>query len=356
MRIVFTGGGTGGHVFPNLAVIKEVRGQRSEVSVFYIGEKGAMEEKLVVQAGIPFYGIYAGKLRRYFDFKNFVDVFKLPVGFFQAFFILRKLRPQIIFAKGGYVSVPVVIAARFLGLPVWLHESDFSPGLANKICSRFAKKIFVSFEESRRFFSGCNVEVVGNPIRKWLLKGDKEIGYRLTGFSREKPVILIMGGSTGAQSLNKLVEKILPKLLKHTQIVHIIGVTPTSYKLQATSYKQFEFLNEDLAHIYAISNLIISRAGSGAIFEILALKKPMILVPLPAEASRGDQIENALVFAQRGWARVIHQDKVTPEEFLKEILDLLNDKKAQTQMIENQKRVDYGSSALKIAKAILCEI
>lgn len=323
-----------------------------------------MEEKLVTQAGIPFFGIYAGKLRRYFDFKNFVDVFKLPIGFFQALLILRKLKPKLVFAKGGYVSVPVVLAAAFLKIPVFLHESDFSPGLANKICSKFAKKIFLSFEESAQYFLGKKTEVVGNPIRKWLLKGNKEIGYKLAGFSPSKPVILIMGGSTGAQSLNKMVEKILPELLKETQIIHITGVSNPTFGIlsrrfgrdpgftsgHSTFYKRFEFLNEDLAHIYAIADLIISRAGSGAIFEILALKKPMILVPLPTKASRGDQIENALVFAQKGWARVIHQDKLAPKDFLKEILYLLRTKAVQTSMIENQKKADFANAAKKIAR------
>ncbi len=313
-----------------------------------------------MQAGIPFYGIYAGKLRRYFDFKNFVDVFKLPVGFFQALWILRKLKPKLVFAKGGYVSVPVCFAARVLKIPIWLHESDFSPGLANKICSKFAQKIFLSFEESRQFFPRKDVEVVGNPIRKWLLKGNKELGYKLTGFSPSKPVILIMGGSTGAQWLNRMVEKILPELLKHAQVVHITGENP-NLKIQMPNksqnpnakYKTFEFLNEDLAHIYAISDLVISRAGSGAIFEILALKKPMILVPLPAKASRGDQIENALAFTSHGWARVIRQDKISPENFLKEILYLLYTKAVQARMIESQEKADFSNAAKKIARAIL---
>lgn len=328
------------------------------MELFYIGEKKEFDEKLVKRAGITFYGIHAGKLRRYFDFRNLSDLFKLPIGAAESLKILWELKPDLVFAKGGYVSVPVCVAAWLLRIPIWLHESDVSPGLATKICSRFADKIFVSFEESKDFFKHKNIEVVGNPIREFLLKGGKEKGYKFTGFSEKMPVVLIMGGSTGAQSLNKMVEKVLPELLKHVQVVHITGdsyISPPDERggtFHNSHYKQLKFLNEELADVYAISDVVVSRAGSGSIFELLALKKPMILIPLPTKASRGDQIENALVFAQRGWARVIHQDKSTPEDFLKEILYLLNDKKAQARMIESQKKADFSNAACAITNVI----
>lgn len=333
-------------MFPNLAIIEELK-----VEVFYIGEKHGPEEELVKKYHVPFYGIHAGKLRRYFDFKNFIDIFKIPLGFFEALKILRKLKPDLVFAKGGYVSVPVVFAAWILRIPVWLHESDVSPGLANRICSRFVKRIFLSFEESEKYFEGLAAArlVIGNPIRREILNGSPAKGYKLTGFSPRKPVLLIVGGSTGAQSLNKLVFKILPKLLRKVQVIHITGKNiSTTYNLQpTTSYKSFPFLHAELAHIYAITDLAVSRAGSGGIFELLALHKPMILIPLPRAASRGDQIENARVFAKHGWAQMLEQDGLTPEKLLRAIIHFL----------ENPERQKAGEkftlAARRIADAIM---
>lgn len=337
--------------------------------VFYIGEKGGPEEKIAEARGIIFYGIHTGKLRRYFDWRNFVDVLKVPIGFFESLRILKKLNPDLVFAKGGYVSVPVVLAARFLRIPVWLHESDVSPGLANKICSRFAQKIWLSFEESRKFFKNQNAEVVGNPIRREILKGDKAHGYKLTGFSQKHPIILIMGGSTGAKSLNKLVEAILPQLTKKAQIIHVTGTHELSecassyrprraqpllskYRFASTHYKTFEFLNEELAHIYSIADLIVSRAGSGGIFEALAWHKPMILIPLPKTASRGDQIENAAVFEKHGWAMALDQNTLTPSKFLNSIQAFLQNEHLQAAMTERQKKAKFMHAASRIAEAI----
>lgn len=368
MRIVFTGGGTGGHVFPNVAVIRELRNKEFGISnfeCFYIGGKKFVEEKIIRDEGIPFYGIHVGKLRRYWDIKNFIDFFKIPIGFFEALRILRKLKPDLVFAKGGYVSVPVTLAAWVLRISVWLHESDVSPGLANRICSRFAQKIWLSFEESRKWFEGSRigergtVEVIGNPIRKEMLHGSVEKGYKLTGFSgatKKLPVVLIMGGSSGAQSLNELVKKILPELLKKVQVIHITGFVIASHDVRRgeaisprnnKNYKSFEFLHADLAHIYAITDLVISRAGSGAIFELLALKKPMILVPLPRFASRGDQIENARIFEKHGWATTVNQEKISPHEFLQVILRELHDKKRHPTQIQ------FTNAAEKIVQSIL---
>lgn len=224
-----------------------------------------------------------------------------------------------------------------------------SPGLATRLCSHRAQKIFLSFEESKKFFTHTNVEVVGNPIRRDLLHGNREIGFQLTGFSLTRPVLLVMGGSSGAESLDKLIEKILPDLLKKANVVHITGAT-----LHPHHYKSFPFLNEDLAHIYAIADLVVSRAGSGSIFELLALHKPMILVPLPSSASRGDQIENARVFEEHGWALVSEQDKTSPQEFREKIYTLLQNEKARDHMIKEQKRAaSYLEAAKKIAKAII---
>ncbi len=297
-------------------------------------------------------------MRRYFDWKNFTDTLKIPLGFFESLRILKKLKPDLVFAKGGYVSVPVVLAARMLKIPVWLHESDVSPGLANKICSRFAQKIWLSFEESRKFFPRKNTEVVGNPIRREILKGNPEKGYKLTGFSSHgpsrKPIVLIMGGSTGAQSLNKLVDAIAPQLTKKAQIVHITGyrLPVTRYRLPVTRYSQFEFLNDELAHIYSIADIVVSRAGSGGIFETLAWHKPMILIPLPKTVSRGDQIENARVFEEHGWAMALDQDALTPAKFLNSIQAFLQNQPLRTAMTERQKKAKFTHAASRIAEAI----
>ncbi len=280
---------------------------------------------------------------------------KVPLGFFESLKILKELKPDLIFAKGGYVSVPVVLAARIRGIPVWLHESDVSPGLANKICSRFAAKIWLSFEESVKFFPGKNVEVVGNPLRREILKGNSEKGYKLTGFSEKHPVVLVMGGSTGAQSLNKLVEEILPQLTKETQVVHITGSASRRYpdlRLHRSRYKTFEFLHEELAHIYAIADLVVSRAGSGSIFEILAWAKPMLLIPLPKGASRGDQIENARVFESHGFAVMREQDTLTAEGLFGQIQNLLKNETLRKSMAEHQKRANISDGASRIAEAI----
>lgn len=305
------------------------------------------------QAKIPFRGISTGKLRRYFDLKNFTDFFKVPLGFLQSLKILGEEKPDLLFAKGGYVSVPVVAAARLLGIPVWLHESDVTPGLSTKICLRFASKIWLSFEESKKYFHGKRIEVVGNPIRKMILNGNREKGFLFTGFSDKKPVVLIMGGSTGAQSLNKIIYEILPDLLKEAQVIHITGPPAKRGATSHRGYKQFEFLDEELADCYAISDLIVSRAGSGGIFEILALRKPMLLIPLPKTASRGDQIENAEVFSSKGFAISVDQEKITPLEFLETIKNLLCNEMLRKRLTENQGKVDFSRAAGIIAQEML---
>lgn len=360
--MAFTGGGTGGHILPNIAIIDELKKICGNIcEFFYIGEKNSFEERIMTARGIPFYKIRAGKLRRYLSFKNVVDMFNVPFGLIEAVFALRKIKPDLVFAKGGYVSVPVVLAAHFLKIPVWLHESDVSAGLSNKICSRFAQKIWLSFGESKKFFAGKNVEVVGNPIRAEILKGNADRGYELTGFSKNKPVILIVGGSTGAQALNKIVFEALPELLKKTQVVHITGALAPhieSAKLAREfeikkGYRRFDFLEEELAHIYAITDLIVSRAGSGSIFESLACAKPLVLVPLPKTVSRGDQIENAQVFEQKGFAVMLDQKGLSSSRFAESVLGLLNNESFRTSMVKNQKNAQYKNAAKKIAQAIV---
>ena len=311
---------------------------------------------------IPFYGIHAGKLRRYFDFKNVIDAFKVPLGFFEALRILRQKKPTIVFAKGGYVSVPVVFAARALGIPVWLHESDLTPGLSNRLCSRAASQIWLSFEESTRYFAGRDpqsVHVVGNPIRREVTQGNKKRGYEFTGCSSEKPVVLVMGGSSGAASLNALIFKIIPQLARHAQVVHVTGALTDEIRAlcdtlvqKEKSYHHFDFIGEELSDVYAITDLAVSRAGSGSLFELLACGIPMVLVPLPKSASRGDQIENAASFATRGWATALDQDSLTTERLAEVITQFVKDENMRTGMINAQKNATLTHGASEIASAL----
>lgn len=311
---------------------------------------------MIEAEGIDFYGISAGKIRRYWDLKNFTDFFKVPFGIIESYKILKKLKPDLIFAKGGYVSVPVIFAACALGIPVWMHESDVSPGLANKICAKFADRIFLSFEESRLFFKNARVSVVGNPIREEILRGDLNKGCKFTGFSKDLPVILVVGGSTGARSLNQLVYEILPELLKKTQVIHITGQEAAKFlpsaNLEKTRYRAFEFLGKELADCYAIADLVVSRAGSGSIFEVAAVGRPLLLIPLPRYASRGDQIENAACFANKGFAFALDQETLSPQQLKKTIFEMMKDKVLREKMVQSQKIALQKDAAHKIAQEI----
>lgn len=341
---------------PNIAVINALNERNNNLEFFYIGESNSIEQRLIKKLNVRFFCISAGKLRRYFSLRNFLDFFKVVIGFFQAMFLLLKLRPDLVFAKGGYVSVPVTVAAWILRVPVFIHESDVSPGLSTRICSRFAREIFVSFKETKISPSipQAKIHVVGNPIRSQLLKGDKRRGYEFTGFSPKLPVVLFSGGSTGALSLNELIYKALPELLRNVQVVHITG--PHTSLIKNPHYRAFEFIEDELADIYAISDLSVGRAGSGSIFELLALKIPMILIPLGRDASRGDQIENAMVFEQNGWALMLDQKELTSEKLCGEILRLLKDKKALQTMREHQSESHLNNSAAILADRIRSKI
>ncbi|MBI2453682.1 UDP-N-acetylglucosamine--N-acetylmuramyl-(pentapeptide) pyrophosphoryl-undecaprenol N-acetylglucosamine transferase [Candidatus Peregrinibacteria bacterium] len=362
MRIVFTGGGTGGHIFPNAAILKELAAF-PKIQPLYIGERASLEEALCRTEGVPFYGIFAGKMRRYFDWKNFLDAAKTPVGFFQALSLLRTIKPRLVFSKSGYVSLPVMVAAAVLGIPIWLHESDLSPSLATRLGARWAEKIWLSFDSTRSYFPLKKTEVVGNPVRQSLLRGSRAEGFRLAGFSAGKPVLLVMGGSLGAASLNSLVFQAIPELVREFQILHITGgrdgekfSNRAEYKgslLMQRNYKSFVFADETLlAHLYAITDVCVSRAGSGAIFELLVLRKPMFLVPLPNMASRGDQMENAEYFRSRGWATVFMQEKASPQGFFADLKAFWHDREGLRSMRKSQEAVDFSGAARRIAQAM----
>ena len=306
-KIVLTGGGTAGHVSPNIALLPYLKEAGYEVT--YIGSKNGIEKNLIADFGLPYVGISTGKLRRYFDVKNFTDPFRVINGFREARKFLKKYKPDVVFSKGGFVSVPVVRAAGSLHIPCVIHESDMTPGLANKLCFHAAKKICCNFPETLEMLPAGKAVLTGTPIRGELFTGDREKGLAICGFSDDKPVLMVMGGSQGAVSVNNAVRGNLDELLKRFQVVHLCGKGHLDASLEKTEgYRQFEYVKEDLKHLFAAADLLISRAGANAICEILALGKPSLLIPLPTKGSRGDQILNARSFAEQGFSEVLEDE------------------------------------------------
>ncbi|WP_066306688.1 undecaprenyldiphospho-muramoylpentapeptide beta-N-acetylglucosaminyltransferase [Bacillus sp. FJAT-29814] len=315
--IVFTGGGSAGHVTPNLAIISEIR---NDWNIQYIGSKKGIEKELIEKIQIPYHSISSGKLRRYIDFENVVDVFRVLKGCLDARRILKKLKPDLVFSKGGFVSVPVIVAARSLKIPIFIHESDMTPGLANKISQRFATKIFTSFDETVKFFPKGKAVAIGSPIRKEVLAGSAEKGRRFLGFHGGLPILTIMGGSLGARKINEAVRDVLGQLSAKYQIVHLCGKNNLDQSLEGVSgYKQFEYVHDELPDILAATDLVITRGGSNAIFEFLALKIPMLIIPLGLQQSRGDQILNAKAFAEKGFSLTLEEERLSGDSLLQHI-------------------------------------
>ncbi|MFS0784807.1 undecaprenyldiphospho-muramoylpentapeptide beta-N-acetylglucosaminyltransferase [Shouchella sp. 1P09AA] len=317
-KIIFTGGGSAGHVTPNLAIINEMN---ADVwSIAYIGSYNGIERELVEKSGIPYFGISSGKLRRYFDTKNITDLARISNGLRQARKILKKEKPDVVFSKGGFVTVPVVIAAYSLGIPVHLHESDLTPGLANRIAKRFTKTFYTSFAETAKHFPSDATHVVGSPIRKDLLTGSRTKGLSLTDFVKQKPVMLVMGGSLGAKAINEGIRHSLDELLNTYQIIHICGKGHLDPELDGKrGYKQYEYVHEELPHLMQAADLVVTRGGSNAIFEFLALQIPMLIIPLSRQSSRGDQILNAQTFVKNGYAHMLEEEAIKDDSLVKEI-------------------------------------
>ena len=320
-RIVLTGGGTAGHVTPNIALLPRLKDLDYEV--FYMGSYDGIEKKLIEDFDIPYYGIATGKFRRYFDPKNFSDPFRVVKGMREARKYLKEIKPDVLFSKGGFVSVPVVRAASSLGIPCIIHESDMTPGLANKLCIPVAKKVCCNFPETLEMLPAKKAVLTGSPIRQELSQGDKKAAYELCGFDSSKPVIMVVGGSLGSAAINQAVRDILPDLLKDFQVVHLCGKEKVDNLLLTTKgYKQFEYVRSEMKDIFAMADIVISRAGANAISELLSLKKPKILIPLPASSSRGDQILNAKSFESQGFSIVIDEDDLTKKLLLEKVQEL----------------------------------
>jgi len=350
-RIVLTGGGTAGHVTPHLALLPHL--QKEGYEIHYIGTKNGIEHTMIgALEGVTYHTVQSGKLRRYFDWKNFTDPFRVLAGAFQSAYLIGKIKPDVCFSKGGFVSVPVVIGCWLHRVPTLCHESDLTPGLANKICMKFAQRAATTFPECAKAL-GAKATFTGTPLRPELFSGSREKGLEMAHFSPDKPVLLMMGGSLGAQSVNTALRKALPKLLDKMQVFHICGKGNLDESLSGLSgYYQVEFLSEELPHALACADYILSRAGANALCEFQALGKPMLLVPYPMGASRGDQVLNAQSFEKRGLAKVLPQEKMTENTLADEIFNLIENGDSYRRALHDAPPADGTNAVLQMIKEL----
>jgi len=346
LKIVLTGGGTAGHVMPHLALMDSLKTKFSKI--YFIGSRFGIEKQIIQKAKIPYYGITTVKYSRNFTFKNLAIPFKLLKGKSEAKKVLKKLAPDIIFSKGGFVSVPVVLAAKSLKIPVVLHESDFSMGLANKICAKFCKKVLTTFENTAKTVKDNKGVFCGAPIRQKLYQGSKTKCKEQLNINSNLPVLLVMGGSSGARAINEVLRQSLENL-KNYNIIHIAGKGNLNASIKNTNYFQLEFC-DNIEDFFAAADLIVSRAGSNAIYEFLALKKPALLIPLPKTASRGDQILNARYFFKKGFSLVLEQENLTVQSLTEEISNL---EKQKHVLIFNMEKAENKDGTEKIFTELL---
>jgi len=340
-KIVLTGGGTTGHVAPNLALVPGLKA--AGYKIYYIGSHNGIERELVEAAGIPYYGIASGKLRRYLSLKNVTDIFRIGKGLFDALGIMRKIKPDIVFSKGGFVIVPVIAAARLLGIKSVIHESDMTPGLANKLVLPIAKRVCVSFPETLKYVK--KGVLTGMPLRPALFKGSREDGLKVFGgVGDSKPVLLVTGGSQGAAAINNCVRGALPQIMQHFRVIHLCGRGNLS-GITTPGYVEFEYVNEGIADILQAADIVISRAGATTIFELVALNKPNLLIPLPLGQSRGDQIQNAASFEKQGLSVVLPENEMTEASLLSSVLALYQNK---NRYVEKMKELDVAGGVEKV--------
>lgn len=347
-KIILTGGGTAGHVTPNLALIPSL--QELGYEIHYIGSYQGMERKLIEATGIPYDGISSGKLRRYFDIKNFSDPFRVLKGYGEALKLMKKYKPDVVFSKGGFVAVPVVLAAKHYRIPTIIHESDMTPGLANKLCIPSAQKVCCNFPETLNYLPKEKAVLTGSPIRAELLQGDRLSGLQYTHLSADLPVLLVIGGSLGSVIVNTAVRKLLPRLLSQFQVIHICGKGNLDEDLIGTKgYVQYEYVDAPLKHLFAASDLVLSRAGANSICEILALRKPNILIPLSAAASRGDQILNAESFKKQGFSTVLEEEALSEDTLYQAITETYENRAA---FIHNMEQSPLGNAVETVVRLI----
>ena len=351
-KIVLTGGGTAGHVTPNIALMPKLRSLGYDIS--YIGSYDGIEKKLITEQGVPYTGIASGKLRRYFDWKNFSDPFRVVRGYFQARKILKKNRPDVVFSKGGFVSVPVVRAAASLHIPTIIHESDMTPGLANRLAIPAAVKVCCSFPETMKYLPEDKAVLSGSPVRQELFEGRRGEGLRFTGFPDDgKPVLLVIGGSQGSACINSALRSALPDLLPDMRVIHLCGKGNLDHALDGLDgYVQYEYIEGELKDLFALADVVLSRAGANAICELLALRKPNLLIPLSARASRGDQILNARSYEKQGYSMVIEEEKLTPDLLLSSLGKLYQDRQTYIEAMNRSAQ----SSAIDIICRLLQDL
>lgn len=349
--IILTGGGTAGHVSLNQALIPEITAM--DYNVEYIGSKNGIEKELIGDSHpeIHYHAIASGKLRRYFSMKNFSDPFRVGAGLVQALNIIRKKKPAAIFSKGGFVSVPVAMAGKMMRIPVIIHESDVTPGLANKIAMPFADHIFTVFKETMQYVPKEKSTCTGSVIRSELMEGSAAKGKEICRFDNDLPVMMVMGGSQGSEVINTAIRSNLDHLMQTFNIIHLCGKGNVDEKLQGLEqYRQFEYVTHELPHLLHMTDFVVSRAGSNSIFEFLALKKPMLLIPLSRQKSRGDQILNAELFRKNGFAIVLEEEEASPENFSKALDQLQTDEEV---LIENMTNAEPPKTAYEMAKLVV---
>lgn len=351
-KIILTGGGTAGHVTPNIALMDRLKSEGYEI--YYIGSKDGIEKKLIENIGIPYYGISTGKLRRYFSLRNFTDPFRVIKGFFEAKKIIKKINPNVCFSKGGFVSVPVVFAAKRRKVPTIIHESDMTPGLANKLAIPKATKVCCNFPETMKHLPQGKGVHTGTPIRKELFTGSREAAISFCGFTEaDKPIMLVVGGSTGAKSVNEAVWASLDKLLERFNVIHLCGKDKANAAMNGKKgYKQIEYCDKEMKDMLAAADIVLSRAGANAICELLALRKPNILIPLSAQASRGDQLLNAASFEKQGFSKVLQDEEVTSETLLAAIDEVMNNRDTYIKAMEASKSSDAEEIIMSLIKEI----
>ena len=350
-RIILTGGGTAGHVTPNIALLPRLKELGYDIQ--YIGSYTGIEKELIEPFGIPYHGISSGKLRRYFSVQNFTDPFRVLKGFRESHKLIRQLKPDVIFSKGGFVSVPVVLAGKRCKVPVIIHESDMTPGLANKIAIPSAAKVCCNFPETLKSLPEGKAVLTGSPIRQELLSGNKIAAMDMCHFTSDKPVILVIGGSLGAVAVNNAVREALPELLKDFQIIHLCGKGKMDESLKdVEGYCQFEYIKNELRNLFALADIVISRAGANAICELLALHKPNLLIPLSANASRGDQILNARSFERQGFSLVLEEEQLTKETLLNAVKTLYENRTTFINSMKNSGQQDSIGTIISLIEEV----
>lgn len=349
-KIIMTGGGTAGHVTPNIALMPALK--EAGFDIEYIGSINGMEKGLIEATGTPYHGISSGKLRRYFDWKNFSDPFRVLKGYGQAVSLMKKIKPDVVFSKGGFVSVPVVLAAKHCHIPAIIHESDITPGLANKIAIKGAKKVCCNFPETMKYLPADKAVLTGSPIRRELFSGNAENAIRLCNFKdHSKPVLLIIGGSLGSKIVNEAVRKVLPELLEKFYVIHLCGKGNLDNSLSGTiGYAQFEYASSELTDMFALADMAISRAGANSICELLALHKPNILIPLSAAASRGDQVLNANSFKKQGFSYVLEEEHLTAESLLRAVEEVYDNRQKYIDAMAQSGQMDSIRTIVDLIK------